>query len=276
MAKSNRKSNQQVENGTPSKKKGKRTKRGVVEDRWEKKAEVGRVIKDKFAEGRKIAPLVAKTENQKKALKALREKQLVILSKSAGTGKSELCVWWACHQWLTGECDNIVITRPDKGLGETYPVPGNDAAKILTFLYPLLLKMKKYLGTGVLRNNLQLEDMDVLFKEANGIQIVSMAKLGGMSFSDKTIVIADEVQSATIPQVKALATRAEEGCQILITGDSTQTPIKGQENGLDYLERKLKENPHDAAAVIQFTPEDCCRYGISKHLTRVFEEDGTW
>ena len=255
---------------------GKRNKETVVQDRWEKKEEKGRIIKEKFEESRKIAPLVAKTENQKIALKALREKQLVILSKSAGTGKSELCVWWACHQWLTGACDNIVITRPDKGLGETYPVPGNDAAKILTFLYPLLLKMKKYLGTGILRNNLQLEDVDVLFKEAKGIQIVSMAKLGGMSFSDKTIVIADEVQSATIAQVKALATRAEEGCQILITGDSTQTPIKGQENGLDYLERKLKENPHKEAQVVQFTPEDCCRYGISKHLTRVFEEDGTW
>lgn len=258
----------------------KRNKQSVVDERWEKKAEKGgRVIKGKFQEERKrqILPLVAKNDNQKLALQAFREKQLNILSGSAGSGKTELCVWWACHQWINGHCDNIVITRPDCGFGETFPVPGNDAAKMLTFLFPILLKMKKYLGVGILANNLQLEDTDFLFNEACGIQIVSMAKLGGMSFSPRTIVIADEVQASTVAQAKVLATRMEEGAQLLITGDTKQTPLKkGEENGLAYLERKLLANPHELISVVKFTPEDSCRDGISAHLTRVFEEDGVW
>lgn len=259
----------------------KRNRNQVQDRRQKKKGNKSRqeVQAVKYQEERKakIIPLVAQNENQKKALRSFIEKQLVVLSGSAGSGKSELAVWWACKKWLDGDVDNIIITRADKGHGDTFPVQGNDTMKMLTFLYPLLLKMKRYLGVGILRNNFNMEDTEILFSEASGIQVVSMAKLGGMSFSDNTIIIADEVQSATIAQVKSLVTRAEDGCQILITGDTTQSPLKEvKENGLAYLERKMLESPHEDAALIKFTPEDCCRYGISAHFTKVFEEDGVW
>jgi phosphate starvation-inducible PhoH-like protein len=255
--------------------------RQQVQDRRNEKKERGcrkEVQAQKFQEERKakVIPLVAQNNNQKTALKNFAEKQLNVLSGSAGCGKSELAVWWSCKQWLEGNIDNIVITRPDKGHGDTFPVPGGDAMKMLQFLFPLLMKMRKYLGVGILQNNLKLEDDEVLFSPSSGIQIVSMAKLGGMSFSGKTIIIADEIQSATVAQVKALCTRAEEGCQILITGDTTQTPLHKERNGLEYLEQTLLRHPHELASVVKFTPDDCCRKGISAHLTRVFEMDGTW
>ena len=232
----------------------------------------------KFQEERKakIIPLTAQNDNQKIALRSFKDKQLIVLSGSAGSGKSELAVWWACKQWLEGNIDNIVITRPDKGHGDTYPVPGGDAMKMLQFLFPVLMKMKKYLGLGILRNNLKLEDDEVLFAPVSGIQIVSMPKLGGMSFDGRTVIIAEEVQSGTVAQIKALTTRAEEGCQIIITGDTTQTPLHKERNGLEYLEHKLVQHPHPLAQVVKFTPDDCCRKGISAHLTRIFEQDGTW
>lgn len=258
----------------------KRNRQKVQDRRNEKKENFSKqeVQAQKFQEERKakVIPLVAQNENQKLALNNFKTKQLNVLSGSAGSGKSELAVWWACKRWLEGDIDNIVITRPDKGHGDTYPVPGGDAMKMLQFLFPLLMKMKKYLGVGILQNNLKLEDDEVLFSPVSGIQIVSMAKLGGMSFDGNTIVIADEIQSATVAQVKALATRAEEGCQIIITGDTTQTPLHKERNGLEYLEQTLVSHPHDLASVVKFSPDDCCRKGISAHLTRVFELDGTW
>jgi phosphate starvation-inducible PhoH-like protein len=279
-----RKQDQQTiqEAGSKGMGRGKRNKQKVVDARWEQKMEAGgkaNVQSEKFQEERKgnIQPLVAQNDNQKLALKAFTEAQLNVLSGSAGTGKTLLAVWWACKQWLDGNVDNIIITRPDKGLGETPPTPGNDTEKLLIFVLPMLMKMKQFLGAGVLRNNLRMVDTDIIFNDASGIQVVPMAKLGGMSFSSKTVVIADEVQAATIPQVKALATRLEEGCQLIITGDTTQSPVKdGTENGLAYLERKLMTNPHELASVVKFTPEDSCRHGITAHLTRIFEEDGTW
>lgn len=258
----------------------KRNRQKVQNRREEKKHNSSKreIQAQKFQEERKaqVIPLVAQNQNQKEALRNFKTKQLNILSGSSGCGKSELVVWWACKQWLEGSVKNIVITRPDKGHGDTYPVPGGDAMKMLQFLFPLLMKMKKYLGVGILQNNLKLEDDEVLFAPTSGIQIVSMAKLGGMSFDGDTIVIADELQSATVAQAKALATRAEEGCQILITGDTTQTPLYKERNGLEYLEQTLMKYPHDLASVIKFTPDDCCRHGISAHLTRIFEMDGTW
>ena len=264
----------------PSARKGKRNQRSVVADRWEKKEGKTRqeVQPQKFQEERvaKVIPIVAKNENQKAALRALAEKQFIALVGSSGSGKTTLAVWWACSQFLKGNIDNIIFTRGEKGLGATPPVPGNDTEKMLTMCLPMLLKAKEFLGVGILRNNLCMQDTDFLFDEVKGFMVFPMSKLGGMSFDSRTIIICDEAQSAEIAQIKALATRAEGGCQVIVCGDTTQTPIKGRENGLTYLERKMFEQPYEDSAVIKFSPKDCCREGWTAHITAVFEEDGIW
>ena len=258
----------------------KRNRHTVQDNRNAKKEKRTRqdVQPQKFQEERqaKVIPLVAKNENQKKALRSLAEKQCIVLSGSSGVGKTTLGVWWACSQFLKGNIDSIVFTRGEKGLGATPPVPGNDAEKQLTMCLPMLLKAKEFLGAGILRNNLCMQDVDFLFGEVKGFMILPMSKLGGMSFDERTIVICDEAQAAEIAQIKALATRPEGGCQVIICGDTTQTPLKGKENGLSYLERKMIEHPYDDAEIIKFTPADCCRVGWTQHISQVFEDDGVW
>lgn len=258
----------------------KRNRERVKQNREEKKCNGSRqtIQKDKFQEERKqsVTPLFPQNERQKQALEFFTDKQLNVLSGSAGVGKSTLVVWWACKRWLEGSCTNIVITRPAQTLGKDGgAVPGGDEMKLLMYVYPMLKLMKKYLGVGVLMNNLKMDTAEALFMESSGIQIVPIEKLGGFSFDENTILIADEIQSATVAQVKALATRAEEGCQVLICGDVTQSPLQGV-NGLAYLENALTKNPHELAGVTSFLPEDCQRKGISAHLTRVFETEGQW
>lgn len=244
----------------------------------DKSQEGGRVIKEKFMEERKarFPPLTAKNDNQKKAFQALATKQCVVLSGSSGVGKSTLAVWHACKLFNEGKIDNIVFTRGEKGLGATPPTPGNDTEKNLVMCLPMLLRAKQFLGAPVLKNNLRMQDIDFLFGEISGIMVFPMAKLGGMSFDSRTVIICDEAQAAEIAQIKALATRPEGGCQVIICGDTTQTPLKGREDGLSYLERKMMENPYEDSEVIKFTPSDSCRDGWSAHITAVFEEDGVW
>lgn len=271
-----------LENGGGKKRMGKkRNKQMVKESRNQSKVERGcrqNVQAEKFQEARRnsIVPLTAKNENQKLALRAFTEKQLVGLFGSSGVGKTELAVWYACSQWTKGEIDNIVITRPYQHLGADYgATKGNDAEKLLPFCMSMLMKMKRYLGVGVLKNNFKLDGFEELFSDADGIQIVPVEKIQGMSFNERTIIIGDEVQNMSIPQIKAVTTRAEEGCQIILCGDDKQTALKGK-NGLVYLAEKLEQHPHELASIVRFTPEDSCRTGITAHLTKVFEEDGNW
>ncbi len=232
--------------------------------------------KSRTRKDRSIKPLTAKNQNQKDALKAMAENQLVILSGSAGTGKTELACWYACKQWLECNIDNIIITRPYKHLGADYgSTKGNDAEKLLPFCMSILNKLKKYLGVGILKNNFKLDGFDNLFSEADGIQIVPIEKIQGMSYDDKTLIIADELQNAEISQVKALVTRAEEGCQILCAGDPFQTALRNK-NGLSYLEEILEKYPTNLAKVIRFTRDDVVRGGLASHLVQAFEDEGRW
>lgn len=258
----------------------KRNRQKVQDRRNERKENSSKqeVQAQKFQEERKakVLPLTAKNDNQKLALNLLKEKQLLGLFGSSGVGKTELAVWWACKKWLEGDIDNIVITRPYQHLGADYgATKGNDAEKLLPFCMSMLMKMKRYLGVGILRNNFKLDGFEELFSTADGIQIVPVEKIQGMSFDARTIIIADELQNTSIAQVKAVTTRAEEGCQIILCGDDKQTAIRGK-NGLTYLSEKLEEHPHELAGIVRFTPEDSCRHGITAHLTRIFEEDGNW
>lgn len=257
--------------------KGSHTQRSTRKSKIERGEE--RVVKGKFIEQRKqsITPLIAKNERQKDALMAFQKHQLCLLSGSAGVGKSELMCWWACKQWLEGNIDNIVITRPYKHLGADYgATKGNDAEKLLPFCMSMLSKIRKYLGAGVLANTFRLDGFETLFAEADGIQIVPIEKIQGLSFNEKTIILADELQNSEIAQVKALTTRAEEGCQIICAGDPRQTAI-GSRNGLTYLEHILDKYPTDYAYVTQFQKCDIVRGGLTAHLVAAFEEEGdTW
>lgn len=232
-----------------------------------------KVVKPKFVEERinKIVPLTAKTESQKKALKAFSEKQLVVLSGSAGVGKTELACWWASKLFLEGKVDNIIITRPHQHLGNDYgAVTGNDTLKLLPFCMSMLMKFKKYLGVGILKNNFRMEVSEGLFEDVSGISIVPVEKIQGLSFNNRTIIIADEIQNTTLQQMKALVTRSEEGALLIVCGDKVQSAIRGM-NGLEMLEKMIEKHPHKDIEVVKFTPKDNCRSGVAGHLANIFE-----
>lgn len=223
-----------------------------------------------------IPPLQAKNERQKEAFRLLDTKQLTVLSGSAGSGKTMLASYFASKEWLKGNADNIIITRPNKSMnGDNAAIPGSDFLKTLPYTMAILSKLKMFLGAGVLKNNLRQEMQDVLFNDVSGIQVYSMEKLNGLSFDEKTVIIADEVQSATVGQVKALLTRLESGARMVVCGDPLQSAIKG-ENGLDFLLSKVEQYPHEDIGVVKFLPEDCCRTGVSAHFTEIFEKEGKW
>lgn len=142
---------------------------------------------------KELEPLQAKNERQKEAFRLLDSKQLTVLAGSAGSGKTMLASYFASKEWLKGNAENIIITRPNKSMnGDNAAIPGSDFLKTLPYTMAILSKLKMFLGAGVLKNNLRQEMQDVLFNDVSGIQVYSMEKLNGLSFDDKTIIIADE------------------------------------------------------------------------------------
>jgi phosphate starvation-inducible protein PhoH and related proteins len=255
--------------------------RQKVQDRRNSKREQSTredIKPQKFQEERKerVIPLEARTENQRKALAALDSKQCVVLSGSSGSGKTTIAVWHACKRYLKGEIDNIIFTRGPKGFGDTPAVPGSDTEKMMAMVLPMLQNAKKFLGAGILKSNLCTGEFDFLFSEVKGFLVFPLAKIGGMSFDERTIIICDEAQATSIPQMKALATRPENGCQVIICGDTTQSPMRGQKNGLSDLEETLLFDPYPDAEVIKFRPEDNQRKGWSEHITAIYESKGVW
>lgn len=265
-------------NGVNKEKSMKRSQSVVMARRAEKRASKDKhqVQKEKHANERvcNLKPLSAKNDNQKLALKALSEKQLVVLLGPAGTGKTELMCWHTAARWLKNEIDDIFVCRPYKGLGDDYgATPGNDFEKLLPFTMSALLKYKKYLGVGVLKNMLRTEPLELLFSEKSGMFVLPVEKMQGYSINERSAVCLDEGQNMTINQAKSLVTRAERGCQVIISGDVAQSAI-GANNGLAYLLKKIKENPHPDIAVIEFKSDENCREGVSKHFTQIFEKEG--
>lgn len=254
----------------------KRNRRLVKDVKDEHKAQSGRIIREKFEESRKIPRIVAKSDRQRQALSLIEDKQMMILCGSSGSGKTEIACWYAAKEWLAGRASNIIITRPMKSMnGDDAAIPGNDFQKTLPYTMAILLKFKKYLGSGILRNNLRQEMEDILFNEVSGLNVFSMEKLNGLSFDSKTIIICDEAQSSTVGQMKSLVTRCELGAKLLICGDLYQSAIKGK-NGLQYLMETVEAHPNNDIGVVKFLPEDCCRVGISAYFTKLFEEEGIW
>lgn len=219
------------------------------------------------------------TSNQIDGWDLMKKKQLIILAGSAGTGKSEMACARAAELWKSGKVDNIYICRPHCTLGKSFgATKGNDCDKLLPFVMPMMIKLSKYIGED-LRDYLVEDDL-VSFLESGekGIHIIPVEKIQGRSFSSRDFIIVDEFQNCEVVQAKAVVTRLERGCQMVLCGDETQ-PARQGENGLSYLlnlwERHY-ENLVNFQGVIRFEISDCQRKGVSAAYTRIFEEDGKW
>lgn len=250
--------------------------RDKVQDKREQKRLRGeqQLAQDRQEKSRGVIPITGIGERQKHALQNFPKCQLSILTGPAGTGKTELACNYASVLWDKGIVDNIIIARANKTLGKDGgAVKGGDTEKLLNFVMSMLEKFRKHLGANVLKNNLRMDEVSFLFEAKRGIQVVPIEKIQGRSFDNRTVLLIDEAQNCDIAQTISYATRAEEGCKVIVMGDPAQSAIPSN-NGLDFLLKLLNNHPSDQAVVTEFLPEDCQRKGIAAHITQVIADKG--
>ena len=172
---------------------------------------------------------------------------LIIATGPAGTGKT----WIACKKSLehlhNGDIQKIVITRPtttveNENIGF---LPGNTEEKFSPFSQPLFDCFQK---------DISKKDIEMLIKN-DKIEICPLGFMRGRTF-DNAVIIADEMQNASIEQMVMLMTRIGKGSKLIIIGDPTQCDRKMKSNGLADLVNRIKNSSNELNHIKLITLEN--------------------
>jgi phosphate starvation-inducible PhoH-like protein len=217
------------------------------------------------------------TEALSRGLKALEAgTPVVILSGSAGTGKSQLACYWAAQQYVLGNVDKIILARPNVTAGDTIGLlPGESDEKMAPFFRQTLIHLKKYLGEG--RFKLMTDPAKKI------IELFPFEYIRGNSF-ERCIVICEESQNFVFEEWETTLTRLGKDCQMIFTGDTMQNDLKGasgMQATVDLIDKVVQEQPHylndddldeleSGIQVIHFRPCDVVRSGLTRALVKMY------
>lgn len=206
-------------------------------------------------------PPSPKTDNQKHFIWSIDHKDITLATGFAGVGKTYLSACYAGYFYLLGKCNQIILTRPNVSTGKSLGAfPGTLEEKMEPWTVPFV---------SVLEGFLSKEKVEMMFKNKQ-IQIVPFEVIRGRSF-DQSFVILDEAQNTSPDQMKSFVTRHGVGSTTIISGDPTQTDIKG-ENGMYFLKELLNnhEELEEYFGVVNFTVDDIVRSPVCKALIKAF------
>lgn len=162
--------------------------------------------------GKAIYP---KTINQSKYLEALEENDIIFGLGPAGTGKTFMAVLYAASLLKKQKIKKIVLVRPVVEAGEKLGfLPGDLKEKIDPYLIPLYDSLEECFGK---------ENVEKMI-EKGAIEIAPLAYMRGRTL-DNAVIILDEAQNTTLPQMKMFLTRLGFNSKMIITGDITQIDL---------------------------------------------------
>jgi phosphate starvation-inducible PhoH-like protein len=207
--------------------------------------------------------ITARTLNQQRLVEEFQKNDLLFAIGPAGSGKTYTAIALAVKSLKNKEIKRIILSRPAVEAGEKLGfLPGDMKEKIDPYLHPLYdalqdmitpLKLREYLENGT-------------------IQIAPLAFMRGRTLSD-AVVILDEAQNTTIPQIKMFLTRMGLNAKMIITGDITQIDLPlSQKSGLIDALETLKEIK--GIAKIQFDVKDIVRHKLVQKIVEAYEKRG--
>jgi phosphate starvation-inducible PhoH-like protein len=206
----------------------------------------------------------ARNANQKTYLTKLYEEStsIVLAIGPAGTGKTMLAVQFGVKLFQEGKVDKIVVTRPAVSVDEDLGfLPGDLNEKMAPWTRPIF---------DVLGEYYQKKEIARMLEEGT-IEISPLAYMRGRTFKNAYIV-ADEMQNATINQMKMLLTRLGEGSKMVVTGDLAQAD-RVSDNGLIDFCNLLKQKEYlEHIDIIEFDARDIERHNAVKEVLAVYGE----
>jgi phosphate starvation-inducible PhoH-like protein len=203
-----------------------------------------------------------RTDGQARYARAMRDNDLTLCIGPAGTGKTYLAVAMAVTLLRQGEVKKIVLVRPAVEAGERLGfLPGDIAAKVNPYLRPLFDALHDMMEAEQLKRYM---DNDI-------IEIVPLAFMRGRTLN-RAVILLDEGQNCTVPQMKMFLTRMGEGSKIIVTGDITQVDLPKQtRNGLTDAVHRLRDL--ERIAIVYLDEHDIVRHPLVQQIVRAYEEE---
>jgi phosphate starvation-inducible PhoH-like protein len=206
----------------------------------------------------------ARSQNQKTYLQKLQneETSIVFAIGPAGTGKTMLAVMHGIKLYQEGLVDKIIVTRPAVSVDEDLGfLPGDLNEKMAPWTRPIFDVMGEYYKQS---------DIAEMLKEGV-IEISPLAYMRGRTFKNAYIV-ADEMQNATVNQMKMLLTRLGEGSKMVVTGDLAQAD-RVSDNGLINFCNLLANKQTKHIDIVQFDHKDIERHDAVKEVLSIYGDN---
>jgi phosphate starvation-inducible PhoH-like protein len=206
----------------------------------------------------------ARNANQKLYLTKLYEEStsIVLAIGPAGTGKTMLAVQFGVKLFQEGKVDRIVVTRPAVSVDEDLGfLPGDLNEKMAPWTRPIF---------DVLGEYYQKKEIASMLEEGT-IEISPLAYMRGRTFKNAYIV-ADEMQNATISQMKMLLTRLGEGSKMVVTGDLAQADRVSDNGLIDFCNLLEQKEYLEHIDIIRFDAKDIERHNAVKEVLAVYGE----
>jgi phosphate starvation-inducible PhoH-like protein len=198
-------------------------------------------------------------EKQKELIQLFNNKTIVIVSGTAGTGKTFCALGWGLIEALK-EKKRLILMRPifESATNKLGYLPGDKNEKMAphqsAFEY-------------ILEDLLNKRDVEGLIKEEK-IKFEIPNFLRGSTLKN-SIIICDEAQNMSVEEMILVTTRIGKSSKIIFTGDFYQSDISKNKGSI--LEFSKMIAGVNGVGLFNFTPADNMRHPILVEITTIWE-----
>ena len=195
--------------------------------------------------------LMPRTMGQAEVIRAFEQSDVLIITGSAGCGKTHLAMAQAAMAINDKRYQRVILSRPQVTAGGEQMgfLPGKVEQKMHPWLLPI---------HDVLRS-ITWTKPDEWIKQ--NTEIVPLGFMRGRTF-DRAIAVLDEAQNATYAQLKLFLSRLGHKGKLILTGDPAQSDLPDYPCGLQLITDYLTNPPLPGVTVCRLGMADVVRHPL--------------